>query len=302
MLPATATVRLLSNLQSFFAVEFNESADFAMFGKGSRKAKGKMPNCTPGKSWSCGFTCLPMSKKNCGSPLPGQAKNYADYLSKQAIASVPTAAKPKKSLKKGEASKSEAVQHKPMMSEADAIAYTKDSAWKDRTFFHGTNQLGANAITGDGIDMKKNLTAVYGQGFYMGGSSKRNDGYATASSYGQDKDPDDFTVLEMRVNVKNPRSLTSMEARTEISAAVKDGKIKPPDFTTDDFEGEQNRYNQDVQKLFKDKGYDGLHITDLDYFVAFDPKQVAIYARHDNAIDPPDSVAKKIKQDAMNHD
>lgn len=42
-----------------------------------------MPNCTPGKSWSCGWTCLPMSKKNCGSPLPGQAATYAQYLVNQ---------------------------------------------------------------------------------------------------------------------------------------------------------------------------------------------------------------------------
>lgn len=60
------------------------------FGAGSRKATGKKPNCNPGRSWSCGWTCLPMSKKRCGSPLPGEPATYADYLSKQATAATPT--------------------------------------------------------------------------------------------------------------------------------------------------------------------------------------------------------------------
>lgn len=62
-----------------------ESADFKapLFGKGSRKATGKTPNCTPFKSWSCGFACLPMSKRNCPSAVEGKAKTLADYLSTQ---------------------------------------------------------------------------------------------------------------------------------------------------------------------------------------------------------------------------
>lgn len=89
---AIAAIALLQNVRSFIAVEYSEeqaeeaigSLSFATFGKGSRAAKGKKPNCTWGKSWSCGYTCLPLSKTNCGSPLPGQASTYADYLSKQA--------------------------------------------------------------------------------------------------------------------------------------------------------------------------------------------------------------------------
>lgn len=83
---AEAAIALLQNIQSFIVTEFGEPIEFASFGKGSRKGKGNKPNCTPGKSWSCGFTCLPMSKKNCGSPLAGQSATYADYLSKQASA------------------------------------------------------------------------------------------------------------------------------------------------------------------------------------------------------------------------
>lgn len=84
--------QLVQNVQAFLSVEFGEPLDFGSFGKGSRKASGKKPNCTPGKSWSCGFTCLPMSKKRCGSPLPGQPATYADYLSKQAVQATTTAA------------------------------------------------------------------------------------------------------------------------------------------------------------------------------------------------------------------
>lgn len=60
--------------------------------KGTKRSR--MPNCTPGKSWSCGFTCLPMSKKRCGSPLPGQAATYAAYLATQAAANAPAATTP----------------------------------------------------------------------------------------------------------------------------------------------------------------------------------------------------------------
>lgn len=50
--------------------------DFAA--KGGKRSKA--PNCNPGKSWSCGYTCLPMSKKRCGSGVSQKAAAFAEKL------------------------------------------------------------------------------------------------------------------------------------------------------------------------------------------------------------------------------
>lgn len=74
--------------------------------KGGKVTKKK--NCV--KGWECGYTCLPKTKENCGSPLEGQSKTYADWLSKQAAnlstsQKSTTKAKAKTSSKKAASSK-----------------------------------------------------------------------------------------------------------------------------------------------------------------------------------------------------
>lgn len=74
----SAIARLPDYLQQYVKADVN----FVEFAAKVSKRK-TMPNCTPGKSWSCGWTCLPMSKKRCGSAMPLQATTYANYLTEQ---------------------------------------------------------------------------------------------------------------------------------------------------------------------------------------------------------------------------
>lgn len=89
-----------------FAIAFSEEDGVLsfkgapMFDKGSKKAAGKKPNCTPGKSWSCGLSCRPMSNKNCPSALEGEPKTLADYLANQAKANSGGKAKTEKATAK----------------------------------------------------------------------------------------------------------------------------------------------------------------------------------------------------------
>jgi hypothetical protein len=184
-----------------------------------------------------------------------------------------------------------AVQHKPLMTELEAAEYVKDSAWKDRTFFHGTSQIGADAITGQGIDVAKNTSAFYGQGFYMGGTSAQNDGLSIASGYASERP--DSQVLEMKVRAKKPLEVTEDEFHGLIKQEIAAGNI--PKLRVDMESGSVNAdYMQGVTAHLKSQGYDALYIKNLDYAIAFDPQQVAVYSRFD-ANNPPKASQDKVK-------
>lgn len=70
--------------QKYFELVRGQPVEFAAKkGKGTGKKKTAKPNCTPGKSFSCGYSCQSV-KRSCKNPLEGQAKNYAEWMSMQA--------------------------------------------------------------------------------------------------------------------------------------------------------------------------------------------------------------------------
>ena len=101
--------------------------------------------------------------------------------------------------------------------------YVKDSAWKDKTFFHGTSQAGADILTTQGIDVTKNTAAFYGQGFYMGGTSAQNDGLSIAAGYANERP--DAQVLEMKILTKRPLEVTEEEYHAMVRKEVQAGNI-----------------------------------------------------------------------------
>lgn len=62
----------------FSEVSLSESVEFARLkAAGNTKQKKK---CT--KGWSCGYTCLPRTKKNCDNGIEGDAKTLTEWLEK----------------------------------------------------------------------------------------------------------------------------------------------------------------------------------------------------------------------------
>jgi hypothetical protein len=59
-------------------LDFSDTVDFGSIGVKITKEK----KCT--KGWKCGFTCLPVTKKNCSKAVEGQAKTYAEFLELEA--------------------------------------------------------------------------------------------------------------------------------------------------------------------------------------------------------------------------
>lgn len=69
-------------LQEGSEANLSETAADTLDYKTASKSTRKAPNCTPGKSFSCGFSCQAMGKK-CRSQVSKQADQYANYLEGQ---------------------------------------------------------------------------------------------------------------------------------------------------------------------------------------------------------------------------
>lgn len=186
---------------------------------------------------------------------------------KQAPAGVEDEPKPKRQRKSKakpatESPKTESkVKHKPFMTEAEALEYTKDSAYKV-SLYHGTSKVGADSITRDGVNVDRNTTAVYGAGFYT--TSDRS----AASEYARGNDRKSPAVLEMRLLIRKPRVFKNMN---EFMAFKKENGLDP-------FEAGLEAARK-TTKLLQDKGFDGIEIKNMKYIIAFEPEQVAIFKR-----------------------
>jgi ADP-Ribosyltransferase in polyvalent proteins len=86
---------------------------------------------------------------------------------------------------------------KPLMSKAEAEAYTRDSYYSSRDFYHGTNQSAADRITSEGARIESESVNTYGEGFYLAFVKKTAEDYARLTN--------SPSILTVRVNVSNPR-------------------------------------------------------------------------------------------------
>lgn len=63
---------------NFSEISLSEAFDFAKPKRANNTKQKK--KCT--KGWSCGFTCLPRTKKNCDNGLEGDARTLTEWLEK----------------------------------------------------------------------------------------------------------------------------------------------------------------------------------------------------------------------------
>ena len=136
------------------------------------------------------------------------------------------------------------------MTEAEATDYVRNSMFKDITFYHGTSGAGASSITTSGIDIQQNRVAVYGQGFYLADDRISAKGYAITKTKP--------TLLTAKLDMRNPLVVDNYK---EVAAAA------------------GTNFSEDQRINLKAKGYDGVYVKKIGYYVAFDPEQVAVYKK-----------------------
>lgn len=150
--------------------------------------------------------------------------------------------------------------YKPLMSEEDALEYTKDSVYQF-TVYHGSTEGGAKAITEDGVDVSKNGTAVYGQGFYTAVDPAAARAYADSA-----RDGDPGGIVAMRVDVRNPKIVETRLEWMEYQSSI---GLDPYDISLNN--------SIKVTAKLKELGFDAVEVKEHGYICVFDPKQVAAF-------------------------
>jgi len=264
----------LSELDPIDALEYlMMPADFAAK-KSKRKAGAKKKKCTKGKS--CGGSCIAKNKK-CKKDPPSpavraaaraltnlQAEQPAQPQAKQSREPVrdqqpeqPTTPEPDATPAVNPAAvggkTQNGVTHKPRMTEDEAVAYTANSVYKE-TLYHGTTQWGAESISTEGVDTSKNLSAIYGKGFYTARDPEAAATYADGGMLGMKLDIRNPKKFETRLDMEQFKQTIGLEAYDSSAA----GGAK---FT----------------QALRDLGFDGIEVVDQEYIIAFDPSQVAVF-------------------------
>lgn len=152
------------------------------------------------------------------------------------------------------------VGYKPLMTEAEALEYTKDSVYQ-YTVYHGTTEAGGASITTTGVDVTKNGTAIYGQGFY----TAKN--YEAAQFYADNaRDGEEGAILEMRVMVRNPKIVANRQEWIEYKASI---GVDPYDTSAANA--------AQMSAALKERGFDAVEVVDDGYVCVLDPQQVAVF-------------------------
>lgn len=143
-----------------------------------------------------------------------------------------------------------------------AEAYTKDSYYVGRVFYHGTNGI-TETITVNGVDIAKtNPEGVLGLVFYASSSKAKAKEHAMLR---EDLTP---SVLKMLLNVREPQIYNFPTDFAD------DADRRGIDLGVDDWE------TQLVQAL-QNQGFDAVEIKSLGYFCVLEPKQVAVFHKEE---------------------
>jgi hypothetical protein len=152
---------------------------------------------------------------------------------------------------------------KSSMSVPEAEAYTQDSYYQGRMFYHGTNVQNAQNIAEQGLDPGKfDEFSTYGPGFYIGSDE------AIARNYAQRKKEEtgqDGAVLEMMLDVRNPKVFTSGTAYQEALTSY----IKQSGRTDEEWTVTYTNY-------LRSEGHDAVEITGIGYTTVFEKEQVVV--------------------------
>ena len=152
---------------------------------------------------------------------------------------------------------------KPSMTTAEAEAYTKNTYYTGRVFYHGTNISAARNISSRGINPNIfNEFSTYGVGFYVVGERDMARQYAARKTQ---ETGQLGVVLELVLYVKNPKIYkTTRQFWTEQGAFIKQTGV------TDE------EVNIVFTNSLKAQGFDAVEITDLQFFIVFESRQVVI--------------------------
>ena len=174
--------------------------------------------------------------------------------------------KPKKE-KDAPASSPNAKGWKPTMTEDEAKEYTKDSYFQ-APLYHGTSKAASDSIQSNGVETKKIGRGQFGAGFYLAGRESEADSYAFGFA---SQNPDgsintsQASTMTVRVNIRKPKvfrtSTQFSKFKEKLGLRFIDNDPKSAKRITDEL---------------RKQGFDGIHIKDRDYVVAFDKEQVVV--------------------------
>lgn len=156
---------------------------------------------------------------------------------------------------------------KPTMTEDEAKEYTKDSYFQT-PFYHGTSKAAAESIQSQGVETKKIGRGQFGAGFYLAGSEFEADMYANgfmSSNPDGSANTSQAATMTVRVNIRNPKVF-----RTSRQFAKFKEKLGL------NFHDNDPKTAKTITDALRAKGFDGVHIKDRDYVVAFDREQVVV--------------------------
>jgi hypothetical protein len=145
---------------------------------------------------------------------------------------------------------------KPLMSKAEAEAYTRDSYYSSRDFYHGTNQSAADRIICEGARIESESVNTYGEGFYLAFIKKIAEDYARLTN--------SPSILTARVKVINPRKFRD--------------SIDFEDFLLENNVAADDLQSKRASKILISQGFDAIEIGgDRILVIIFDRTQVAIF-------------------------
>jgi hypothetical protein len=145
---------------------------------------------------------------------------------------------------------------KPMMSNAEAEEYTRDSYYSDRAFYHGTDKSAAARITNEGARLTSEVVNSYGDGLYLAFDRQSAIDYANQSPYP--------TLLTARVLVINPKKFAD-------SLAV-ESFLDENNILFDDLQSKK------LTEILKEQGFDAIEVGGKKVLVIiFAKQQIAVF-------------------------
>lgn len=148
--------------------------------------------------------------------------------------------------------------YKPKMSRAEADAYTKDSVYANRVFYHGTSAAAAKSITTDGVDPLRTSTSFYGKGFYTSSDKSIARLYSTGA------------IVGMKLDVKKPLVVYDQADLKRRMAAMGVNDVKRQGNQT-------NKVATKMREALLKNGYDAIEVQAHSYFVPLKQESVAVF-------------------------
>ena len=148
--------------------------------------------------------------------------------------------------------------YKPKMSRKEADAYTANSVYANRVFYHGTGDAGAKSITTDGVDPLRTSTSFYGKGFYTSTNKSTARSYSTGA------------IVGMKLDVKRPLVVYDQADLQQQMAAMGVKGVSARSNQTD-------KVATKIRETLLKNGYDAIEVQAYSYFIPLKQESVAVF-------------------------